>query len=86
MPTQTEMPGVGERTPLGKAAHAFLEQKRQIEAEQKTLEEKAQDVLGAMKKENRQVFKLTDTGVTYSFKIVEAEEKLSCMKIKEPRR
>lgn len=86
MATQTEIPGVSERTPLGKAAHAFLEQKRAIEAENKTLEEKAQGVLAAMEKENRQVFKVSDGGVTYGFKIVEAEKKLSCTKIKEPRR
>lgn len=80
MPTQTEIAGVSERTPLGKAAFDFIEQKRTIEEEQAKLETFSERIIEEMEKERRRTFRFTADGETFEFSVVTIGEKLRCMK------
>lgn len=80
MPTQTEIQGVGERTPLGKAASDFIDQKRKIEEENRQLEKLSEKIIEEMRAEKRKTFKFSADGETFEFAVVDIGEKLRCLK------
>lgn len=76
MKTQTEMPGIAERTKLGQRAYDVLEQKQRVTDEQEKLAELTQSLMDQMRSENKVQFRASGC----VFTIEDVGEKLKITK------
>ena len=76
-----ELPGMETtKTPLGKAAEDFCDQKDRIAKEKENLAKIGERIVDAMIKESRAVFTVKYEGEKYRFEVVEGKRKLKCTK------